>query len=432
MCDSIANGPPPLSSGATTIINNIFLGAQAGNTISNLNASNLAFGIVDSKLVYGNTLSNINYSNVTGRPWIYSGTQNIFTLNNVGIWTSTPGSNLEVQGNVYVSNSVSTTNVYASFASISNIYTTNIVGFVGSQWTGPTGSTIYYVPNVGIGTSIVGAKLQVQGNIYASNALTTTNVFAYDATVSNTIFTGNLYASGTTTVSYDGAFSSALSPDGSTLVLGTIGTSPTINIYSTNSTTCLQSISNVDASSRFGWAVSTNYDASTILASDPGQSTIHVFTKSGSTWNESAVITPPFDVYGYSVSMDYFGTYFVAGTHNGASDAPTNVAELWTNSGGTWSNTTYFTSVFGIGSCSISGDASTVAFGVPNYSTDTLYIGTVYTGARTDSSLTQIYTGTLHSYTGYHVSLSRDGKTLVVNDSPSPGTPCHVYVFKNV
>ena len=36
-----------------------------GNTLSNINASNLAFGVVSSSLIYGNTLSNINGSNVT-------------------------------------------------------------------------------------------------------------------------------------------------------------------------------------------------------------------------------------------------------------------------------------------------------------------------------------------------------------------------------
>ena len=48
-----------------------------------------------------------------------------------------------------------------------------------SQWTGTTGSPIYYVPNVGIGSSATPtAKLQVTGNVYVSNAITTTNVFA--------------------------------------------------------------------------------------------------------------------------------------------------------------------------------------------------------------------------------------------------------------
>jgi len=48
-----------------------------------------------------------------------------------------------------------------------------------SQWTGTTGNPIYYVPNVGIGSSATPtAKLQVTGNVYVSNAITTTNVFA--------------------------------------------------------------------------------------------------------------------------------------------------------------------------------------------------------------------------------------------------------------
>jgi len=48
-----------------------------------------------------------------------------------------------------------------------------------SQWTGTTGNPIYYVPNVGIGSSATPtAKLQVTGNVYVSNSVTTTNVFA--------------------------------------------------------------------------------------------------------------------------------------------------------------------------------------------------------------------------------------------------------------
>ena len=41
-------------------------GFVTGNALSNLNASNLAFGVVNSALIYGNTLSNLNFSNITG------------------------------------------------------------------------------------------------------------------------------------------------------------------------------------------------------------------------------------------------------------------------------------------------------------------------------------------------------------------------------
>ena len=41
-------------------------GFVTGNALSNLNASNLAFGVVNSALIYGNTLSNIQVSNIAG------------------------------------------------------------------------------------------------------------------------------------------------------------------------------------------------------------------------------------------------------------------------------------------------------------------------------------------------------------------------------
>ena len=48
-----------------------------------------------------------------------------------------------------------------------------------SQWTGTAGSTIYYVPFVGIGsTATPTANLMVTGNIFASNAIQTTNIVA--------------------------------------------------------------------------------------------------------------------------------------------------------------------------------------------------------------------------------------------------------------
>jgi 2-iminoacetate synthase ThiH len=42
------------------------VGFQTGNALSNINASNLAFGVINSALILGNTISNINASNVTG------------------------------------------------------------------------------------------------------------------------------------------------------------------------------------------------------------------------------------------------------------------------------------------------------------------------------------------------------------------------------
>jgi hypothetical protein len=83
--------------------------------------------------------------------------------------------NLQVTGNVYVSNSVTTTNVYAT-----NYYGDGgLLSNIAAQWTGTKGSPIYYVPNVSIGSSVdATSNLQVTGNVYVSNSVTTTNVYA--------------------------------------------------------------------------------------------------------------------------------------------------------------------------------------------------------------------------------------------------------------
>jgi hypothetical protein len=71
---------------------------------------------------------------------------------------------LSVQGNAFVSNAVTTTNVYATTSA--NVLTLN----TGSIFTTATGF-------LGVGTSAPsGTTLYVSGNVYASNALATTNV----------------------------------------------------------------------------------------------------------------------------------------------------------------------------------------------------------------------------------------------------------------
>jgi len=55
------------------------------------------------------------------------------------------------------------------------------VAIVSSQWTGTVGSPIYYLNQVGIGTSTPSANLQVTGNVYVTNAVTTNNLFFNNA-----------------------------------------------------------------------------------------------------------------------------------------------------------------------------------------------------------------------------------------------------------
>jgi len=144
---------------------------------------------------------------VTSSQWTGAPGSPIYYIPGVGIGSSIPATaNLQVTGNVYVSNAVTTTNVYAATEILTgttdqttlnvtgNVYVSNAVttmnvfaniyygdggllSNVGSQWTGNKGSPIYYIPCVGVGSSSPAtANLQVTGNVYVSNALTTSNV----------------------------------------------------------------------------------------------------------------------------------------------------------------------------------------------------------------------------------------------------------------
>ena len=155
-------------------------------------------------------ISNIYTSNITGvllSQWTGTTGSPIYYAPYVGIGsTVTPTANLQVAGNVYVSNALSTTNVFVSGnVSVSgNVNTTQFLingvpgttgqvitatgtgsgiqwasgGGGSSQWSGISGNPIYYVPQVGVGsTATPTSNLQVTGNVYASNAIITANVF---------------------------------------------------------------------------------------------------------------------------------------------------------------------------------------------------------------------------------------------------------------
>jgi hypothetical protein len=97
----------------------------------------------------------------------------------VGIGSSTtPIAKLQVTGNVRVSNSVTTTNVFATRYYGDGGLLSNISQ---SQWNGTKGYPIYYIPGVSVGSSTSAtANLQVTGNVYVSNAVTVPNVHVTD------------------------------------------------------------------------------------------------------------------------------------------------------------------------------------------------------------------------------------------------------------
>ena len=112
---------------------------------------------------------NLFGSNALSAPNVFAATSaNISALNTasifassgpglVGVGLSTPGSNLHVAGNVYVSNAISTPVVLANVANVATLVTSQIWRAFGNT--------------VGFGTAVQGANVQVGGNVWASNAL---------------------------------------------------------------------------------------------------------------------------------------------------------------------------------------------------------------------------------------------------------------------
>jgi predicted acylesterase/phospholipase RssA len=126
----------------------------------------------------------------------------------VGFGTITPTANLHVVGNIYASNALTTTNIFAAgfTSNVSNtsfFYSTLTVPFVYS-----TTLNVASTANV-LTASVQGStgqtSLNVTGNMYVSNALTTTNVYLLPSVTNSTagqIVKGALEFNGTSNVFY--------------------------------------------------------------------------------------------------------------------------------------------------------------------------------------------------------------------------------------
>jgi hypothetical protein len=211
------------------------------NTFSLVITSNVGIGTApagNSLAVQGNVYvaNSVVTTNIVATSANVSGTINTQTLiatSNIGIGTAPFGNALSVQGNVYVSNGILTTNI--SGLNLVNVSTVTNV------------TTLIATSNIGVGAAPLGNALSVQGNLWVSNALTTTNIQAtlMNVTTMNVI-TANIRTLNTAAFSF------------STLNATTINT---ISIYgqtgsvgvgtSTNPTTTLQVQGNVYASNGF-------------------------------------------------------------------------------------------------------------------------------------------------------------------------------------
>ena len=219
----------------------------AGLTSLNVTGNVVASNAVTATTHYGNVVASnvvvtpatgVTGINVTGNIYASNAvtTTNVFTGNvtATGIQTiaGLPGlTSLNVTGNLYVSNTVTTNNInaagFTSNASNTNfffdtltipfLYTTTLNVASTSNIGNIVASNVVVTPATGV------TGINVTGNIYASNAMTTNNVFA----------TGNIVASGNLTVS--GA--------AGTTALTTVNV--TGNIYTSNAVTATTHYGNV-------------------------------------------------------------------------------------------------------------------------------------------------------------------------------------------
>lgn len=202
--DSIANGygcrPCKIKQVQLDVTDAIIHFIGDGSSLSHLNASNVDFGTLSTTVFpasgvtagtygsssnisqitidqYGRVTSAANVTSVSSQ-WTGLPGSSIYYIPGVSIGSSNDATaNLQVTGNVYVSNSVTTTNVYAT-----NYYGDGgLLSNVASQWSGTKGSPIYYIPGVSVGSSSdATANLQVTGNVYVSNAVTVPNIYVTD------------------------------------------------------------------------------------------------------------------------------------------------------------------------------------------------------------------------------------------------------------
>ena len=336
-------------------------------------------------------------------------------------WLTFPyfnGPNLYITGDAWVSNIILTQNVFATTINSATLNT-----------------AILTTTGFDVGTDVSASTFEVLGNIYASNALTTTNIFASIYSTRANVQTMN--ATTVTVTGTTGTISSTLSVN--TINVNSIYL-PVSNIFNLNTSKT--------GGTNFGFAVSISGDGNTVIVGAHGSETATVYRYSGGVWGAPTQLVsgaPGSPAYfGYAVSLSSDGNTAVVGAPQSYISGTTNPgfgwAGVYTYSGGVWSSATELTNStpifppwfgfntnFGL-AVAISGDGLTAIVGGPgNRYPAPPYIVTGYARLYTKSGGVWSAGTVLNNigygyYFGYSVSISSNGNSSIVGATPTTGS----------
>ncbi len=291
-----------------------------------------------ASISYGARANHIFYTGTT----LSTEVMRITSGSTVGVGTTTPTAKFHVVGNIYASNSVTTTNLHANTMSLigttgqttidvtGNVYASNAITTTNVFTTNVTATGIQTIAGLAGLTS-----LNVTGNVYASNALTTTNVFTNNVTATGiqTIaglagrtslnVTGNVYVSNAITTT--NVFTTNVTATGIQTIAGLAGRTSlnvtgnvyvsnaitTTNVFTTNVTaTGIQTIAglagltslNVTGNVYVSNAVTTTnvFAATETLTGTTGQTTLNV---TGNLYVSNAITTTNLTCAGFTSNV---------------------------------------------------------------------------------------------------------------------------------
>jgi hypothetical protein len=219
-----------------------------------------------------------------------------------------------------------------------------------------------------------------------------------------------------------------------------------------NSSSQQQKLTASDAqlNDRFGYGLNISQDGNTSIVGAPWESTqkgaAYIHTRSGSTWTQQAKLIASDgatgDYFGIGMDLSSDGTYALVGSYL-AGASGTGQAYVFTESGGTWSQQAILTASdagaddqFGY-SVALSNDATIAVIGAPEEDTNGTTAGAAYIFTRSGSTWTQqqkIQSTDIQAGDGFgfNVDISNDGNYIAIGawrEDTSGDNAGAVYVF---